>query len=373
MITPKDSFSTDNIIDAKSLGAFGGGLGGGERRTPEIVENFSKNSLPYFERLNTLRNQTLLNFDSRGGDFYKNVLDHFSTNYQGNSYFNNAQFAVNAGNPAGGQTRALIDLPLSDVSLGYFNKNYIGMDILTPSPVMERTGHVGRYGNEHNNPPSGEQIRAEGRANVKQLNPVSRDFLNYHVGSYALKDSLSPDDYRNMMRPFDAESDVVIALKEILMLICEIEIAGFLTDTTNYPTNSVRTLANANERFDVPSSSSIDKEVGALRNAIRTECGVDPNVAVMDANTFESVSRHPQARGTIFNTMSTERTASEAEVMKLLQVDKLLIGKTSRTTSNSPTALPFSGLGQGYLDGLCQPTKGHQAIDFWLLPSLSQC
>ena len=226
-------------------------------------------------------------------------------------------FAINAGAPAGGQVKALIDLPLTDTSQGYYNKNFIGKEILTPSSVMMRTGHIGRYGNEHNNPPAGDLVRAEGRANVKQVVPVSRDFLNYHVGTYAIKDSLSPDDYMNVLRPFDAEADVVIALKHILMMICEIQIAEALTATTGYPAGSVRTLANANERFDVPASSSIDKEVLALRNSIRTECGQDANTAVMDANTFEAVSRHPQARGAIYNTVSRDRTASEAEVYEV--------------------------------------------------------
>ena len=238
------------------------------------------------------------------------------------------------------------------------------MKILTPSSVMQRTGHVGRYGNEHNNPPAADMVRAEGRANVKQLNPYQYDFLNYHVGSYAIKDSLSPDDYMNSMRPFDPEQDVVIALKELLMLIFEIQIAGILTNTAGYHSDSVITLGNAADRFDAPSTSSIDKQAMDLRNAIRTRCGVDPNTLVMDANTFEAVSRHPQARGSLYNTVSTHRTATEEEVMKLFQVDRLFVGRTSRTSSNAPNAARARVWGKDIWMGYVNPTKARRQLTF---------
>ena len=358
-IQPTDTFSTEDIAKAKNFGSMLSGVGTGKKEQPECLKNFSKDHAPYFEHLQLLNHLTGMGFDSRQSDDYSRIIKHFSESYRQKSYF-----AVNAGNPAGGQIKALIDLPLSDTSLGYYNKNFIGKDILTPSPVIMRTGHVGRYGNEHNNPPDKNAVRAEGRANVKQLYPYSRDFLNYMVGTYAIKDSLSPDDYMNDLKPFNVEADVVIALKHILMMICEIDIAETLTTTANYPTESVINLSNASERFDVPATSSIDKEVTKLRNSIRTKSGVDANTAVMDANVFEAVSRHPQARGTIFKDMSHNRTASEEEVRKLLQVDRLLIAKTSRTNANGPEAPRSRVWGKDIWMGYVNPTKAHRQLTF---------
>ena len=358
MINGRTDFSMEGVASASQFSGLSGGLGVGVRKKPKTLENFSKDPSAYFNRLKLLRDQTLLNFDSRGGKNYSQIIEHFSNNYAQNGYF-----AVNGGNPAGGQIKALIDLPLSDVSQGYFNDSFIGKDILTPSPVIMRSGHIGTYGNEHNNPPDKDDIRAEGRANVKQMYPVSRDFLNYLVGTFAIKDSLSPDDYMNVIKPFDAEADSIMGLKAILMLICEIDIANVLTDTTNYPAGSVSTLTG-NERFDEPSTSSIDKVAQSVRNSVLTECGQSPNTAVMDKTTFEVISRHPQARGTIFKDVSMNRTASEEEVRKLLQVDRLLIGKASRTNSNARGAQRSRVWGKDIWLGFVDPAKRKRQVTF---------
>ena len=359
MIQAQTSFSVDNIAEANSFSKMGMGIRPGKRGKPETLKNFSSDPTPYMHRLALMQNQTRLGFDSRKGNAYSRILEHFNDNYQQNS-----MFAINSGNPAGGQIKALIDLPLTDESQGYYNKNFIGKDILTPSPVNMRTGLIGRYGNEHNNPPVKDAVRAEGRANVKQVFPVSRDFLNYAVGTYAIKDSLSPDDYMNVQRPFDAEIDVVIALKHILMMICEVDIATTLLETTNYPSGSVINLTNANERFDQPSTSSIDAQAIKLRNSVLTKSGMPCNTAIMDRTTFEAVSRHPQARGTIFKDVSMNRTASEEEVRKLLQVDRLLIGETSRTSSNSPTAERARVWGKDIWMGYVNPMKSQRQPTF---------
>ena len=359
MIQPTTDFSVDNVAEISQFGGLTGGVGGGEKRQPDFIKNFAKNQRPCFEHMKLLKDLTMLEFDSRNSNSYKKIIDRFSGLYKQKGYF-----ATNSGNPAGGQLKALIDLPLTDVSLGYFNDNFIGKDILTPSPVIQRSGHIGVYGNEHNNPPGKDDIRAEGRANVKQLFPYSYDFINYLVGTYAIKDSLSPDDYRNVMRPFDAEEDVTIALKVLLMLICEIDIASTLTNTANYPSDNVTTLSNASERFDVPATSSIDKVVQDLRNNILTACGQSPNTAVMDKTVFEVISRHPQAKGTIYKDVSHTRTASEEEVRKLLQVDRLLIGKTSRTSSNARDATRSRVWGKDIWLGYVNPTKTKRQLTF---------
>ena len=80
MITTTNSFSMKKVTDVTDLPLDGGGVSAGERRTPEIVKNFSSNPKPYFERLKILRDQTYMNFESRGGKFFKNVIDHFSSN-----------------------------------------------------------------------------------------------------------------------------------------------------------------------------------------------------------------------------------------------------------------------------------------------------
>lgn len=352
MIKRQENFSTDNVQELGKLGVILGNAGVGEKKDPAYLKNFSKDQRHYMQHLQHLHDNTGLGFSSRNSKGYGQIADYFFKN-QGKKGF----FAVNAGNPAGGQTAALIDMPLTDVSNGYFNQAFIADQVLTDSPVMMRTGHIGRYGQDHNVYNNPDTIRAEGSANVQQTFPVSRDFLNYNVGTFALKDSLSPDDYMNVMRPFNAEEDLTIALKQILMLSREIQLSDMLFTTANYPNSSVIDLSTENDRFDKPASSSIDEQVLKLRDSIRNQCGMNPNTAIIDEAVFEAMSRHPQARGTIFKDVSMNRTASEEEVRKLLQVERLLIGRVARADDVSPDSALQRVWTKNLWMGYVAPTK----------------
>ena len=353
----KDVLSQSNAAALLGGGGFQEAAGSSGRSVHEALKSFGLgDALPYLKMLQVMRHATGgAGFDARGGEFHRNILDYFNKHAPG---MGTGLFDINAGTPAGGQLKALVDMPLSDTSIGFFNKFFIGNQILTDSPVMQQTGLIGRYGNEHNNAPPAHSIIADGRANVQQLNPYSTEFLNYEVKTYALMDALSPNDYRNYIKPFDAEQDLVIALKLLLMLVCEVDIAEKLTAAANYSGDRLIELVDDEDKFNDKANSSVDAQAETLRNGVRTACGMDPNTAVMDANTFEVISRHPDARGTIFQDMTKSRTATEAEVAKLLQVDRLLIGRSSRTTANAADA-PLSRVwGKDIWMGYVAPRKG---------------
>lgn len=72
---------------------------------------------------------------------------------------------------------------------------------------------------------------------------------------------------------------------------------------------------------------------------------------------FDYLSRHPDVLGTLFQDMSSSRTASEEEVRKVLQVDKLLIGRTAKTSSDSSTAALSRVWGKDVWMGYISPSK----------------
>lgn len=329
---------TDGVINASQAGAMLGGasgLGTGEVKPTEAMKNFmDKRPSDYLFMMDLLHKISGLGFETRGSQFRKDALDYFNRHAPKPG---TGLFAVNSGIPAGGQLKALVDLPLTDTSLGYFNENFIGKQILTNSPVMFQTGLIGQYGNEHNVEYNKREVLADGRANVRQIYPYSTDFTNYAVATYALMDTLSQNDYRNYRLPFNAEQDLTIAIKLLLMLVCEIDIATQIQDSTGYPSSSVITLASADDRFD-HEDSSVDTQARTLRASILDNCGYAPNTMVCDENVFDALSRHKDNRGTIFQDLSKSRTASAAEVMKLFKVNRLLIGKTAKTSDPGKNA-----------------------------------
>ena len=344
------------------LGSFSTGA---KKITPAYLANFAKDQRPYMKHLKHLYEMTGgMEFGHRGNDNYKKILDHFSSIRGGgaNPYY----FAENVGIPAGGQTNAIVDVPLTDISNAFVNDMWIAKQILTDAAVMERSGKIGEFGNEQNNPPDADEVLVEGRANVKQLNPLARYLKDYRVMSYGIQDSLSPDDYRNVMSPFVTEEETILFMKAILMLICEIQLAEQMMNVATYAdvSNHVITLSADADKFSSPSSSSVDKQVQLLRDRILADSGMEVNTAVMDKTVFENISRHPQARGTIFAGLSEIRTATEQDVMKLLQVDRLFIGRSARANSSARDAKLSRVWGKDVWLGYIAPTRGKRQLTF---------
>ena len=347
----------DGVVSgAEATALFGGSVpaDNGTRETHEALRNFGKRPDAYLWAMHHLKERTGLDFDDRSGEFHKEVVKYYNRNAPSGG---TGVFAVNSGIPAGGQLKALVDLPLTDTSLSYINKMFIGNEILTKSPVVYQTGLIGQYGNEHNVEYNKRELRADGRANVRQIYPYSTSFLNYAVATYALMDTLSENDYRNYMLPFDAEQDLTIALRLLLMLTCEIDIANAITAVAGYPASSVIT-PTANNKYDKRVAGTLTENARALRASIIGACGYAPNTMVMDENVFDAVSRHPDVLGTIFQDMTTSRTASEAEVAKVFKVDRLLIGKTAKTASADRDATLSRVWGKDIWYGYVAPNRG---------------
>ena len=349
--------SLDGVISGAEFSGLIGPTpaGGGKREPHAALKNFSEDHSPYMWAIHLLAERVGLEFDTRGGDFYEGVNAYYK---QHAPRPGTGVFATNEGIPAGGQLKALIDLPLTDTSLGYFNKMFIANMILTPSPVLYKTGLIGQYGNQHNREYNLREILAEGRANVRQVYPYESDFENYVVYSYALMDTLSPDDYRNYMAPFNAEQDLTIALRLLLMLASEIDCANKLLSVADYPASSVKTLAQA-DRLNARKAGDLTNNVRDIRASIITECGHEPNTLVMDTNVFDAASRHPDVLGTIFQTVSTDRTASEAEVAKVFKIDpsRFFVGRTAKTSTDDKDATLSRVWGKDIWYGYVAPTR----------------
>ena len=158
----------DGIMSSGHGAALTGGApaGGGTRGLNPTLANFANDEASYLWAMHRIKQMTGLDFDTRGSDFHDRVVEYHRQNQPQPG---TGVFAVNDGIPAGGQLKALIDLPLTDTSLGYFNENFIGKEILTKSPVVYQTGLIGQYGNEHNVEYNKREVLADGRANVRQI------------------------------------------------------------------------------------------------------------------------------------------------------------------------------------------------------------
>lgn len=332
---------------------------GGKDLTPKYYRREKKQDV--FQFLNLILEQTAnrAKFFARDSEMHRAIIKEFST------LPNFRNFADNPGAHYDGQFQAMVDLPLTDVSNGYFNDMYIAEAILTPLSVMRQTGTIWEYGEEHLEDHNPNDFLADGIGEVKSADTNSRKVqAMYNIATYGLKSQLDVNEYKNVMLPFDAEADLTRAITQILMLMCEIDLATKIMTASDYSASTNQAIASGSEVDVKPRERGVvETAVTKLRTAVRNACGHWPNTMVCDSDVIEKLIRHDDVRGQIWQDLTTSRLASIAEVKKVFQVDRLFIGKALKASSGSGlTPVWGKNIFLGYIDpmrALRQRTLGY--------------
>ena len=308
-----------------------------ENKVGEASDFMGTNSGGTLKEVSPLQKEFLKN---RNYSVYQDVIDFIKRNHpnavftgRGSKFYDEiAKFAgPHTGNPAGGQQGALIDLPLSDTILRYENGDLIAKKVLTDNPVPNQTGRIAIKGQEHSKTPESHEVLVEGGSRVSQLNTRSTRYIDYRVQSFALKDSIAPSDRMNYIKPFMAEQDTVTTIKDVLMLICEKDLANKFAN--------VSVTGNANQGVDFDNLGT-DKDLiakkQALKKAMIKDNGLGYNTIIMDLLTFESLRNHPDIIGNFFQTNIPVQVNKDVEmVAKFFEIspDRLLVagGYTTAT------------------------------------------
>ena len=322
----------------------GAGKGGKLKELSPLMEHYAKTRSfsKYKDAMKVVKDLVgpRVNFSGRGAPFYEEI----------------ARFAGNnAGVPAGGQQGALVDIPLSDTSLRYTNEGLIAKQVLTDNSVPQQSGDIAVYGQEHTNAPDLGDVTVEGKSNVYQLNTRSTSYIPYRVNRYAMLDSLSQSDIRNYREPFEAENDLVMAITELLMLVCEIDLASKFSGAVIPAARSIdldfQNLGTAKDAI-----SARDK----MQRAMIAANGMGYNTAIMDRLTYTALRSHPDIIGTYFKDMSGQVTASEQQVKDFLEVDRLLISDAWKTVTSKRDATKSRVWGSDIYMANISPSKGRR-------------
>ena len=140
------------------------------------------------------------------------------------------------------QQRAIVDKLLTNVSNQLIPEGYISEMILPELKVVQTTGLIGKYSNDHLRIID---TRVGGKGEYPMVDTVVRSSDAYKLQDHALKEILVEDDFDNVEKPFDAEQDSTVALTTHLWLEKEKGLADALSDTAVI-TNNV-TLAGADQ------------------------------------------------------------------------------------------------------------------------------
>lgn len=222
-----------------------------------------------------------------------------------------------------GQTRAIVDKLLTQVSNAYIPEGYVSESVLPNIPVVQTTGKLGQYGQAHlriTNTVMG------GKGKARRVDTIIREDVNYHVENHGLESEVSPDDYRNVEDPFDAEQDEVVGLTTMLWLGKEKSLADTMGNTAVMTQN--KTLAGG-AQLDKYSTSNPLAEFRDAHKAVKDGSGVPPNAAVMSWEVFNSLKYHPGILEALGYKDNRAGLLTKDDIARAMDVRQLFIGEPS--------------------------------------------
>ena len=219
------------------------------------------------------------------------------------------------------QQGAIVDKLLTNVSNKIVPKGYISEMILPQLNVVQYSGLIGNYGNDHLrivNTVSG------GKQGYPMVESDVRSSTGYYVETHGLKDIITKRDFANVEKPFDARRDVTAKLTTHLWLGKEFSLAQSLTDPAVI-TNGV-TLSGTSQYNDYTNSDPIGDSNDAF-DSIYNATGTEPDTLIMSRATFRTLKYHPKILDALGYKEQRPGGLSEQELADALDIDRVLVGR----------------------------------------------
>ena len=230
------------------------------------------------------------------------------------------------------QVRAIVDKLLTNVSNQLIPEGYISEMILPELKVVQTTGLIGKYSNDHLRIID---TRVGGKGMYPMVDTVVRSSTAYRLQDHALKELLTEDDYDNVEKPFDAENDSVVALTTHLWLEKEKGLADAASDP-GVITQGV-TLSGTDQWTDYDNSNPlVDLRDG--RKGVRGGCGKKANIAFMDEDVADTLRFHPQLLDSLGFKDNRPGGLDDSELAKALKVQSAYIAEAVFNDSVQPSA-----------------------------------
>ncbi len=219
------------------------------------------------------------------------------------------------------QLRPIVDKLLTNVSQMLQAQGHICEALLPSVTVKEKSGLLGKYGKSHLRI---ETSFAGGRGKFRRVESIVRSSQRYELQSHGLEGVVTEDDYDNVEKPFDAESDETIGLTSHIYLEKEKVLADALADTGVITQNV--TLSGTSQFSDYANSSPLSR-ASAARVAVRAGCGTAPDTAWMDWAVKNVLKFHPELLERLGYTQARPGGLSDDELAKALDVKQVLVAE----------------------------------------------
>ena len=226
---------------------------------------------------------------------------------------------------------------LERLSVGHYPMGFIGKKILTPLNVPQWTGIIPSYGNAHLQLKTS---RVYDRGEYKVVNSVNRNVSEtYSLSNHGLQDIVTERDREEVETPFEAEADVSMGLRQLLMSECEFAVATLLRNTQSYASGNSITLSG-NSQFSDFANSDPTAVVSTAKNKIFEASGVMGNWAVIPYDVMEKLRSHPKLTG-IYGLSGVFNQISVDQLKSALGLENILIPTSNYVASESATTPTF--------------------------------
>ena len=167
---------------------------------------------------------------------------------------------------------------------------------------------------------------------------------------------MAPSDRKNYLEPFQAEEDLVTTIKDVLMLICERDLADKLS-AASVPAARTTDI----DYTDLGTAKKLIEGRKGMQDAMVKSNGMGYNTMILDRITYNALRAHPDIIGNFFSqNISGQVTPTEEQVRQFFEVDRLLIADGFSTSTAKREAIKNRIWGTNIYFAWIAPSKGRK-------------
>lgn len=228
-----------------------------------------------------------------------------------------------------------IDVPLTNMVIGFEPKNTIVQDIFPTVPVDKQSNLFYKWtkGDFFRLPAS--TIRAPKTKGKPMVFNVSSD--SYFAQNYALRHEETFEDMTNADLILKSREKRVRALKNALMLDWENRVASQITSGSNL--GSYTTLSGTAKWSDYANSDPVN-DVTVGKEAIRSTTGLNPNLMILGKAVYVKLIQHPDI---IDRIKYVQKGVVTADVLgAVFDIERILVGDSIKNSGSEGLADSFA-------------------------------
>lgn len=225
------------------------------------------------------------------------------------------------------QQKAIVDKLLTNVSSAYIPEGFISESIFPVVESMQKTGLLAKYGTDHLRI---EQTVVGGGGKYARIKTQVRSTDSYSIEGHGLEGLVTEDDYSNVEKPYDAESDETLGITTTIMVGKEKGVADVLSDTSILTQNT--TLSGTSQWSDYANSDPVD-DFKTGRQAVKDGCGFAPDLAILSWDVFQVLKYHPGILDALGYKFNRKGGLTGQELADVLEVKRVLVGEAAYETA----------------------------------------